>query len=283
MIRQACAAGDVSAAFQKLNGIFASADGWAIAVSGGVDSVTLAAVAQRAGLSVAPVIVHAVSPAVPSDALPRLQSLANAERWDLRIVYAAELEDASYRANPYNRCYFCKSALYTTMLRQLSDRMENGMVLASGANMDDLGEHRPGLIAASEHGVRHPLIEAGIGKPMIRSIASYLGLSGFESLPAQPCLASRIETGIPIAEGDLRFIDELEGRLRDITGHEATLRARLRREGVVVELDPSIYGISSVAENIDSVCAEVCANGGYVYAGLQPYRRGSAFVKALET
>lgn len=251
---------------------------WTIAVSGGVDSVTLATVAHRAGLAHRPIMMHATSPAVPSDAGARLIDFAKREGWDLQVVAAGELDDPQYRANPYDRCYFCKSALYRTMLRQLADRMGPGHVLASGANLDDLGDHRPGLVAATEHGVKHPLIEAGIDKPTIRAIARRHGLSDFSELPAQPCLASRVETGIMIDPEQLRFIDQLETCLRKLAGQGATLRVRLRAAGVEVELEPALCSDDQLTAELSKVAVQACAAQDRVFSGVKPYRRGSAFL-----
>ena len=270
------------AAESRLCAILSATGPWAIAVSGGVDSVTLATVAHRANLPVPPVMMHAVSPAVPSTARPRLEALARAEGWRFKILSAGELEDPRYRANPYNRCYFCKSNLYGSMLTQLSGQIDGRHLLASGANTDDLGDYRPGLIAAAEAGVRHPLIEAGIGKPLVRAIARLHGLAEVSELPAQPCLASRVETGLRIEPEALTFIDRLETRLREKIGPHETLRVRLRREGVVVELDAALCADPDLARRVARTARESCSPQGHLYAGLQPYRRGSAFVDPME-
>ncbi|MGI3170870.1 adenine nucleotide alpha hydrolase [Pseudooceanicola sp. C21-150M6] len=273
---------DLAAARQGLRDLLCRGDRWSIAVSGGVDSVTLATLAHRDHGGVPPVMVHATSPAVPFQALPRLRDHARQEGWDFRIVTAGELQDANYRANPYNRCYFCKSSLYTTMFRELSAQQRDGVIMASGANTDDLGEHRPGLVAAAEFGVRHPFVEAGIGKEMIRALARSLGLTGFSELPAQPCLASRVETGLRIQPADLQSIDRLETRLREMAGPSVTLRVRLRRSGMCLELDSAVLDDPVLTARLDTEARRSVAAGGYDYGGISPYRRGSAFVKELE-
>jgi pyridinium-3,5-biscarboxylic acid mononucleotide sulfurtransferase len=245
----------------------------AVAVSGGVDSATLAtfahlAVAQRLE------VFHAVSPAVPEEATERVQRLASDQGWRLRIVDAREFTDESYLANPVDRCFFCKTNLYGCIARH-SDAQ-----ILSGANLDDLGEYRPGLNAAKLHSVRHPYLEANINKRAVRSLARDLGLGALSELPAAPCLSSRVETGIAIRPEVLKAIHAVEQSIvREFpTG---IVRCRVRAKGVVIELDPeTLAAIAGVRED------EVRANADRVFAGIastlelsfQPYRNGSAFV-----
>ena len=168
----------------------------AIAVSGGVDSMTLAYLAHR-GNGDDILTVHAVSPAVPAHATERVKAHAARAGWRLAIIGAGEFDDPHYRDNPVDRCYFCKTNLYDR-IRGLAPG-----VIASGANLDDLGDYRPGLLAAAERDVLHPFIEAGMSKADVRSLSRSLGLSNIAELPAQPCLASRVETGIAIDADDL--------------------------------------------------------------------------------
>ena len=142
----------------------------AVAVSGGVDSVTLATFAHRTAASRVEMF-HAVSPAVPREATERVERLASAQGWRLRIVDAGEFTDKSYLANPVDRCFFCKTNLYGC-IASLSDSQ-----ILSGANLDDLGEYRPGLNAAKLHSVRHPYLEAKVDKTAVRSLARDLGLA----------------------------------------------------------------------------------------------------------
>ncbi len=120
------------------------------------------------------------------------------------MIEAGEFADPAYRANPVNRCFFCKTNLYGA-IRSVTERQ-----ILSGANRDDLGEYRPGLDAAREHGVRHPYVEAGLDKAAVRALARDLGLGTVAELPSAPCLSSRVETGIPIEPETLGFIHAVE-------------------------------------------------------------------------
>jgi uncharacterized protein len=245
----------------------------AVAVSGGVDSVTLATFAHRAdGGRVE--MFHAVSPAVPDEATGRVQELAAAQGWRLRIVDAGEFADQKYLANPVDRCFFCKTNLYGCIAR-LSDAQ-----ILSGANLDDLRDYRPGLEAARRHSVRHPYVEAGIDKRAVRALARDLGLGALSELPASPCLSSRVETGVAIRPEVLKAIHAVErGIARDFPA--ATVRCRVRARRVVIELDPeTLAAIEGRRED------EARAEAARIFAGIadtadlkfEPYRVGSAFL-----
>src|SRR5258706_6123352 len=180
----------------------------AVAVSGGVDSLTLAHIAAPT-VGDRATMLHAPWPAVPQAATERTISLAQTYGWQLDIFDAGEFADANYLANPINRCFFCKTNLYGA----IADRTTAQIL--SGTNLDDLGEYRPGLAAARAHGVRHPFVEAGIGKAAIREPSTALGMGAIPALPASPCLASRVETGIGIDPKMLSFIDSVKQWLRN--------------------------------------------------------------------
>lgn len=243
----------------------------AIAVSGGIDSLTLAYVAHRDSDCPA-TMVHAVSPAVPPSATARVQTYAKREGWQLNLVEAGEFADPPYLANPVNRCYFCKSNLYSRI------NLLTAGPIASGANVDDLGDYRPGLTAAAEYRVVHPYIDSDIDKDAIRALARWLGLGDIAELPAQPCLASRVETGLGINADDLSFIDEVEQTLRQRFADMGTVRCRITHTGVVIE----VGGEARVTDDeIAAAATPLCIRDGRSFAGVRPYRQGSAFLRPI--
>ncbi len=260
-----------------LESVLRSMDQVAVAVSGGVDSLTLGAVAHRI-LADRVSMFHAVSPAVPGEATERTRKLADQDGWNLSIIDAGEFNSGDYMSNPLNRCFYCKTSLYGAI------RPHTEAQIVSGTNLNDLGEYRPGLIAAKEHGVRHPFVEAQIDKQGVRAIARHLGLGDLAELPSSPCLSSRIETGIAIDPVMLGRVHETE-RLVDRELSPATVRCRVRAQGVVIELDePSLASLSD--ERRESLAAQVRGlfeQAGFGYAvRFAPYRVGSAFLHSLK-
>lgn len=260
----------------RLAAVLSSMEGLlAVAVSGGVDSLTLATFAHRVAASRVEVF-HAVSPAVPEEATARVKRLAADQGWRLQIVDAGEFADANYLANPMDRCFFCKTNLYGCIARHTEAQ------ILSGANLDDLREYRPGLEAAKRHSVRHPYLEADIDKKGVRSLARDLGLGALSELPAAPCLSSRVETGIAIRPQVLEAIHAVERSIaKDFPA--ATVRCRVRARGVVIELDPETLA-AIAGERQDAARAEAAR----VFAGIapagnlsfEPYRNGGAFVRS---
>ncbi|KQO67049.1 hypothetical protein [Methylobacterium sp. Leaf89] len=264
---------------QRLNDLLLAIGPLAVAVSGGVDSLTLAETAHRLLGADRALMVHAASPAVPVEATQRVRDEAARAGWSLRVVEAGEFADPNYRANPVNRCFFCKTNLYGT-IRQVTDR-----IMVSGANLDDLGEYRPGLDAAREHGVRHPYVEAGLDKATVRSLARALGLGSVAELPAAPCLSSRVETGIRIEPETLAFIHAVEGlvsrSLEAGIGPRRAVRCRVRAAGIVVELDPvSLAALDGTRQTAlaAQIRAGAPANLPETPVRFTAYRTGSAFL-----
>ncbi|MFZ5426450.1 MAG: ATPase, partial [Thermodesulfobacteriota bacterium] len=204
--------------------------------SGGVDSLLLATLAHRAmpGRLVA---AHAVSPAVPGECTQRVRREAASQGWRVEYLSTGEFGDERYLENPFDRCYFCKAHLYGAMEKiswTLSGEFGFVPPAASGANTDDLEEHRPGLDAAREFGVRHPFVEADISKADIRAMARELGLS-FADVPASPCLASRVYTGTRVTPERLSAVAFAEEFLKKLLGAEV-LRCRIREDAMLVEM-----------------------------------------------
>jgi pyridinium-3,5-biscarboxylic acid mononucleotide sulfurtransferase len=266
----------VSSKLERLREVLGGFDALAVAVSGGVDSLTLATVAHRK-LGARATMYHAISPAVPSEATQRVREMAAREGWALDVFEAGEFADADYRSNPVNRCFYCKTSLYGALAPRTRAQ------IVAGTNLDDLGEYRPGLNAAEDHGVRHPFVEAGIDKATVRAIARELGLGEIAELPAAPCLSSRIETGIAIDPKMLGLVHAAE-RMVAASIAPRTVRCRVRARGVVIELDEQkLAALDSTArDGIEREVGGLFRKGGFDYAvSLEPYRTGSAFLVHL--
>jgi pyridinium-3,5-biscarboxylic acid mononucleotide sulfurtransferase len=266
-----------------LPGLLASMAPCLAAVSGGVDSLVLAVVAGRV-LGDRLVVAHAAGPAVPADDFRRVRETAAVEGWNLRLVAAGELHDPAYVANPVDRCYHCKNRLYAA-LSALAREIFPGEagVLVSGANTDDLDDYRPGLEAARAHGVRHPLIEAGMAKADVRAVARELELP-FADIPSSPCLSSRIFTGTPVTAERLAAVATTEDRLRREAGLSLV---RCRVEGTVmrVELDAAVLADTAAMARVRPIMAVLAREVPARYPCLDEvtldargYRRGRAFV-----
>ncbi|MDK3257537.1 ATPase [Blastococcus capsensis] len=247
----------------------------AIACSGGIDSLTLATAAHRAAPGTT-LVVHSITPAVPAAATARVLEAAAAEPWDLRIVRSREFEDDRYLSNPLDRCFVCKSHLYDAMTDAV-EAVGGTHTLLSGANVDDLGEYRPGLRAAAEHGVRHPYVEIGAAKADVRAMARDLGLEHAD-LPASPCLASRLYTGTVVTAARLHAVEVGEAVLTARTG-AAVVRCRVREDVVRIEV-----GNAERPRVTPDVVAAVLAAMRAVDPGIrsavldrEPYRPGRAF------
>jgi uncharacterized protein len=245
----------------------------AVAVSGGVDSLTLAAITHRVHGDEAS-MYHAVSPAVPRAATQRTRDLAEKQGWNLHLIDAGEFDDPAYRANPVDRCLYCKTDLYRSIL------MHTRLVILSGTNLDDLGEYRPGLEAARLHRVRHPYVEAEIDKSAVRLLAVEIGLGAVARLPASPCLSSRIETGIAIEGSVLAMIDAAEDAVRQAIAPQ-TVRCRLRAGGIVIELDEFALSRLGAAEQdaMRSMIRDLARRAHLPHpVSFAAYRNGSAFL-----
>lgn len=204
----------------RLTALIAELPGAAVAFSGGVDS---AVVARAAALTLGrrAVAVTADSPSVPRAELDAARELAG--RIGIRhvVIHTAEFDDPKYSRNAGDRCYHCKQELYSRVRRELP-ALGVGVIL-SGANLDDLGDYRPGLAAAAEHRVRHPLQETGFTKSDVRALARHWGLAVWDK-PASPCLASRIAPGLAVTPERTRRVEGAEAFLRELGFRECRVR-----------------------------------------------------------
>jgi uncharacterized protein len=201
-----------------------------VAYSGGVDSALVAAIAAEQ-LGESALAITGVSPALAPHLLQeaRLQAAWMGIRH--REIATAELDDPAYAANPIQRCYACKRELHGLLAVVAAEA--GGARVLDGVNVDDLGDHRPGIQAAIERGVASPLAELGIDKAAVRQISRALGFPWWDK-PAQPCLASRFPYGEPISAGRLARVAAAEAWLRQRGIRE--LRVRSQGETARIEV-----------------------------------------------
>jgi uncharacterized protein len=174
-----------------------------------------------------------------------------------------EIESSGYRANSGDRCYFCKTSLYDTV-QQLATSRGDAEVLFVGTHLDDLGEHRPGLRAAMEHGVVAPLVDAGLRKDDVRALAREWNLSNAEK-PAAPCLASRIPVGSEVTPERLNQIEQVEEFLR---AHDIwPARARWHESVVRIEVPPSLFE-RVVSDPMREDLRRACRSAGFKFVAL---------------
>lgn len=194
----------------------------AVAFSAGVDSTVVAAAAHRACGDLA-VAVTATSPSLPAGELDEARRIATLIGIRHQVIETSEFDVAGYRRNAGDRCYFCKSSLYDE-IEVITSQLDVDSVV-NGANLDDQGDHRPGMVAAREHQVRSPLIEARFTKDDVRALARHWGLPVWDK-PASPCLSSRIAYGVEVTPDRVRRVDAAEAFLRERFGLRE-LRVRL--------------------------------------------------------
>jgi uncharacterized protein len=224
---------DVSTKLAQLRRWFEPLSGVVVAYSGGTDSTLVAAAAARA-LGERALAVTAVSPSLPPGELAEARRVAGLIGVRHRAVRTHETEDEAYLANGVDRCYHCKSELYGVLGRVAEDAGTS--VVVSGANLDDLGDYRPGLRAAKEHGIRHPLVEVGFTKAEVREAARVLGIPTWDK-PASACLSSRIAFGVRISVEELSKVGRAERLLKDLGF--AQCRVRVHGDVARVEVEPA--------------------------------------------
>jgi uncharacterized protein len=242
-----------------------------VAFSGGVDSALLLQVAVQTLGRENVLAVTGRSPSIPSAELETAAGLAAEVGARHEFVDTQEFEDENYLSNPAERCYFCKTELYTLLTKLAARRGLSAVV--SGANADDLGDFRPGLKAADEHTIHSPLAECDITKPELREIAAELGLS-VRDKPASPCLSSRVQYGERITPEKLRRIDAAEVFLREHGFREC--RVRHHHNLARIEVPPEQIARFADAEFRAAVEKKLRELGyQYVTLDLRGFRSGS--------
>lgn len=254
---------------ERLEAILRECESVVIGYSGGVDSVFLARVAVGVLGASRVLAVTGKSDSVASWMEDTARDVARDFGIPWLEVETREMDDPRYAANPSNRCYFCKSELWT---RLASVAREHGLrTVLDGSNADDVGDHRPGAVAATENAVRSPLLEAGLTKAEIRAWSHKLGLPTWDQ-PAAPCLASRLPYGIAVTPERLRQVETAEVALRALGFRDF----RVRHHGEVARLEVHPAEIGRVAGQRAAIHAAVLEAGfRRVLVDLQGYRRGA--------
>ena len=261
----------LQAKYDRMCEILRSLEHVAVAFSAGVDSTLVLKVALDTLGS--PKVIAATGDS---------ESLARAEFDEARrlteqlgaqhvVLKTDEFQNEDYLANPENRCYYCKTTLYTHLDKYIAEHGINAIV--NGINVDDYGDWRPGIQAAEEHQVRAPIAEAGITKAEVRTLSEWLGLPTFDK-PASPCLSSRVQYGEPITPEKLGMIERAEALLKSLGFREC----RVRHHNNLARIEVPLEDIAKITEpetraRIDACFRELGYN--YVTVDLRGFRSGS--------
>jgi pyridinium-3,5-biscarboxylic acid mononucleotide sulfurtransferase len=243
----------------------------AVAFSGGIDSTVVAKAAQLA-LGERAVAVTGTSASLAAGELEDAGRLAQLIGIRHEVFATDEFSDPSYLKNDPDRCYHCKTELYTR-IEGMAERLNVAVVL-NGANLDDLGDYRPGMQAATEHRVASPLVESGFHKPDVRALAAHWGLPTWDK-PATPCLSSRVAYGEQVTPERLAMIDKAEQFLRE--QGLRTLRVRYHK-GDLARLEVPLDSLAKFCEPAlrAALLARLKSLGfKYVTLDLEGFRSGS--------
>jgi uncharacterized protein len=259
---------DLQAKYDALRAAVRACESLVVAYSGGVDSSLVAYVAAQE-LGPRALAITSGSASLKRSDLRLAEELAT--RWGMRheVIVTDEVSKPDYRANPVNRCFHCKTSLYTALERIARER--GFRHVANGTNVDDLGDHRPGLDAARDFAVRSPLVEAGFGKADIRALATHLGLDN-AAKPQSACLSSRFPYGSHITEARLAQVEAAEDALAELGFGQC----RVRHHEDVARLEVPTEDFARVIASADAITRRIRDCGyRFVALDLAGFRSGS--------
>jgi pyridinium-3,5-biscarboxylic acid mononucleotide sulfurtransferase len=238
-----------------------------VAYSGGVDSSFLAAAAHEA-LGPGSLAVTAVSPSLARRDLRAATALAEKRGWNHLVVGTHELRREAYARNEADRCYWCKTELFD-VLAPIAER--RGAAVLVGTNADDLGDYRPGLLAAAERNARAPLAEVALSKADVRALSSGMGLPTHDK-PASPCLSSRLAYGVRVTPERLRRVEKAEDLLLRLGFEEM----RVRDHGDLARIEVAPHQVGRATELREIIARDLSELGWrYVTLDLMGFRSGS--------
>jgi uncharacterized protein len=251
----------------ELRALLGGLDDAVVAYSGGADSAFLADVAHEV-LGSRSEAVTAVSASLAPDERDAARALAAERGWRHREILTNEIERPEYVRNEADRCYHCKSELFDVLTAMFPDSS-----ILVGTNLDDTGDHRPGRVAATERGVRAPLLEAGLAKEEIRALSRERGLATWDK-PASACLASRIAYGVEVTAERLDRVGRAESFLRSLGLREL----RVRDHGDLARIEVPAVEVDRLASDpVRGQVAGFLRELGFVYVtlDLEGFRSGS--------
>ena len=250
---------DIQEKQKNLTEIIRSMGSVAVAYSGGVDSTYLLKAAYDC-LGEGAIALTAVSPSLPAQELAEAQQIARLIGARHVLIDSHETEDPRYLANSSARCYFCKTEVYSELVDYAR---QNGFTfLVDGSNLDDMDDHRPGRQAAREHGVRSPLLEAGLSKKEVRQLARQAGLSNWDK-PAAACLSSRIPYGTMVTIEILSQVEQAERILRNL----GIRQVRVRHHDTIARIEIEPDDFKMIVDHHEQIVNSL-RSLGYTYVAL---------------